>query len=111
MYRMQRNQINKINYHNIRLVKFIIVFFLILITYSQKSYAQEILEVDEIEFSFTGKQTFDDSQLKDALALSKSKVFNQKLVEGDILKLKKYYFVKVTKPVRIHFLIGCRSIP
>jgi len=89
---MQRNQINNINYHNIRLVKFIIVFFLILITYSQKSYAQEILEVDEIEFSFTGKQTFDDSQLKDALALSKSKVFTQKLVEGDIQKLKKYYF-------------------
>ena len=69
VYRMQRNQINKINYHNIRLFKLIIVFLLILMAYSQQLSAQEILEVDEIEFSFTGKQTFDDSQLKDALAL------------------------------------------
>lgn len=59
---------------------------------SQLSFTQDMPEIDEIEFTFTGRQTFDESQLEDAIALSKSTVFNLKLVEGDIQKLKKFYF-------------------
>lgn len=54
--------------------------------------AQQVLEVDDIEFTFKGKQTFENGELKDAIALSKSKVYNKSLLEGDIQKLKKFYF-------------------
>ncbi len=82
-----------ITYCGNRLIRKTIILFVFLISiYPQSTYTQEILEVDEIEFSFTGKQTFEESQLKDAIALSKSSVFTLKLVEGDIQKLKKFYF-------------------
>jgi len=55
-------------------------------------HAQQIWEVDEIEFSFKGKQTFEDSELKDATAISKSKVYDKDIVIADIQKLKKFYF-------------------
>ncbi len=59
---------------------------------SDISYSQEIIGIDEIEFSHKGKQTFDDGQLKDVIAINKSKIYTKKLVETDIQKLKKFYF-------------------
>lgn len=54
--------------------------------------SQEILEVDEIEFQHKDKQTFDEGQLNDVIALSKSKIFSSKILENDIIKLKMFYF-------------------
>lgn len=74
-------------------VKYIPLLLIFLsIIYTNKILSQQVFEIDEIKFKFTGKQTFDDSQLKDAIALSKSKVYNNKLAQNDILKLKKFYF-------------------
>jgi outer membrane protein insertion porin family len=69
-----------------------ILLLLILTLTTVKVFSQQVLEVDEINFKHKGRQTFDDSQLKDAIAISKSKIYNKKLIEGDIQKLKKYYF-------------------
>lgn len=55
-------------------------------------HSQQVLEVDDIEFTFKGRQTFEDGELKDAIALSKSNVYNKTIVEADIQKLKKFYF-------------------
>lgn len=77
----------------VQIFKIIQTVSLILICcYSNSILSQEVFEIDEINFSFTGKQTIDESQLKDAIALSKSSVLNINLVEGDIQKLKKFYF-------------------
>ncbi len=68
------------------------VLLILICNYGNSLLSQEVLEIDEIKFTFTGKSTFDDGQLKDVIALSKSSVYNHKLVEGDIEKLKKFYF-------------------
>ena len=72
----------------------IVIFFLILSIFVPitKVCSQQLLEIDEVNFKFKGSQTFDISQLKDAVAISKSKLFDKKLVDGDIQKLKKFYF-------------------
>ncbi|MEO8514089.1 MAG: BamA/TamA family outer membrane protein, partial [Ignavibacteria bacterium] len=69
-----------------------IILLIILTCSSTRIFSQQVLEVDEIDFKHKGKQTFDDSQLKDAIAISKSKVYNKTIVAGDIQKLKKFYF-------------------
>lgn len=104
---MQRNQTGMNIYGKIRMcVILLFVFFAGLIS-TPIVFSQDMPEMDEIEFKFTGGQTFDNSQLKDAIALSKSSVFNLNLVEGDIGKLKKFYFdngffdVEVDTSIRI----------
>ncbi len=62
------------------------------IIWPQISFSQQVLEVDEINFKHTDTKTFDEAQLKDATGLSKNNLFSRKLVEGDIQKLKKFYF-------------------
>lgn len=69
-----------------------LILLIILTSTAVNVFSQQVLEVDEINFKHKGKQTFDDSQLEDAIAISKSKVYNKKIVEGDIEKLKKYFF-------------------
>ncbi|NOS84428.1 MAG: BamA/TamA family outer membrane protein [Ignavibacteria bacterium] len=91
-YNMQNVLPNKKLRQTKRKNKVIFFLFILFIFSPGFAIAQEILELDEIEFSFTGRQTFDDSQLKDAIALSKSSVLNINLIEGDIQKLKKFYF-------------------
>jgi outer membrane protein insertion porin family len=56
----------------------------------QPAYAQQILEVDEVEFR--GNKTFDSGDLEDAVGISKSKTYKQQVVIDDIFKLKKFYF-------------------
>lgn len=55
-------------------------------------FSQLIIEVDEVRFVHKDKQSFDEGVLEDAIALSKSKVYSQKLAGDDIHKLKKFYF-------------------
>ncbi len=75
------------------LLNFVIIILIFLVTGTPvKLFSQQVFEIDEIIFKHKGKQTFDDSQLKDAIGISKSKVYNKKIVEGDIEKLKKYFF-------------------
>ena len=69
-----------------------LLLFIFLIFSAMNVISQQVLEMDEINFKHKDRQTFDDSQLKDAIAISKSKKYNKKLIEGDIQKLKKYYF-------------------
>ncbi len=78
----------RINYR--RFIMLIVMIGAFLSTGVLKS--QQVLQVDDIEFRFNGKQTFENGELKDAIALSKSDVYNKTLLEGDIQKLKKFYF-------------------
>jgi len=72
------------------------IFFTILILFVNGSItelrSQQVLEVDEVNFKFKSGRTFDDSQLKDAIAISKSEIYDKNIIEGDIQKLKKFYF-------------------
>src|SRR5690349_4372515 len=54
--------------------------------------SQQLLDVDEVKFKFKGKRSFEDSQLKDAVAISKASLYKKEIVGEDILKLKKFYF-------------------
>jgi outer membrane protein assembly factor BamA len=73
--------------------KNIILFLLLLLTgISNNIFPQMILEVDEVNFKFKGKRSFDDGQLEDAVAISKANVYKKEVVAEDILKLKKFYF-------------------
>lgn len=74
-------------------IKWVIYVFLITFAiWPHNSVSQQVYEVDEIIFKYNGTKTFDENQLKEATALSKSKIFSSKLVTGDIQKLKKFYF-------------------
>lgn len=73
-------------------LKNILFLLLILGCATPRLLSQQMLEVDDIKFKFKGKRTFEDGQLKDAVAISKSKVYSKKTVGEDILKLKKFYF-------------------
>nr|HMQ78781.1 POTRA domain-containing protein [Ignavibacteria bacterium] len=86
------NQLKKINYIKKKTYRSLFLLTFAFFAWSTFTYSQELLETDEIEFRFTDRQSFDESQLKDAIALTKSNVFSLKLVEGDIQKLKKFYF-------------------
>ncbi len=65
---------------------------LLIIIYGSTGLSQQVLEVDEVNFKFKGKRTFDDGQLGDAVAITKASVYKKKVVAEDILKLKKFYF-------------------
>lgn len=49
-------------------------------------------EIDEVIFEHIGKSTFEDSDLEDAIALSKMDHFDVKTLLSDIQKLRKFYF-------------------
>lgn len=71
-------------------IKFVFILFFLL--FSANVYAQHLLEVDEVKFRFKGTKTFDEGILTDAVAISKSELFNINTVTEDIKKLKKFYF-------------------
>lgn len=69
------------------------IFILVLFTFLQADiFSQQVLETDEVSFRHNGKSTFDESTLKDAVAISKSDFFSVKIIQEDITKLKKFYF-------------------
>jgi len=75
------------------LLKNIVLTLLLVMTCSHAGlFSQQMLEMDEVNFKFKGQKTFDNSQLKDAVAISKSELYNKKILGDDILKLKKFYF-------------------
>jgi len=49
-------------------------------------------EIDEVVFDHKGKSTFEDSDLEDAIALSKMDYFDEKMLQADLHKLRKFYF-------------------
>lgn len=53
---------------------------------------EEKPDVDEVTFEHKGKSTFEDSELEDAIALSKMDLFDERVLSSDILKLRKFYF-------------------
>lgn len=68
------------------------LFCLVLLCLPLQIISQVIIEVDEVEFKFKGKRTFDDGELSDVVALTKTDVYTKQLATEDILKLKKFYF-------------------
>lgn len=77
-----------------RIAKYIVrcLFITAIFSLTYEINSQIIVEVDEVNFRHKGKQTFDDSDLKDAIALSKSDVYSKQLAAEDIQKLKRFYF-------------------
>src|SRR6188768_724078 len=74
----------------VKIVK--IIFLGLVFGCSLKGYSQQIYEIDEVKFKHTDKKSFEDGQLEDAVAITKSEIYNQKLIAGDILKLQRFYF-------------------
>jgi outer membrane protein assembly factor BamA len=72
--------------------KITILLLIMLALACGKTLSQQLLEVDEVNFKFKGKRTFEDGVLEDAVAITKAKVYKKDIVSEDILKLKKFYF-------------------
>ena len=49
-------------------------------------------EIDKIKFIFRDKQTIDDSELKDAISVTKSKFYYPDAVNTDVISLRNFYF-------------------
>lgn len=49
-------------------------------------------EIDKIKFIFKDKQTIDDSELEDAVSVSKSKYYYPDALDDDVTSLRNFYF-------------------
>lgn len=72
-------------------VLFFTLTFLLIIVFTQNTFSQNY-EIDEIEFIHKDKQTLEDSELKDAVSVTKSKYYYPDALTADVISLRNYYF-------------------
>lgn len=82
------------------------VSFLLIFVFTIDSYSQSF-KIDKIKFIQKDKQAIDDSELEDAVSVTKSKYYYPDAVAGDVVSLRNYYFdngyfeAKVDKEIMI----------
>jgi outer membrane protein assembly factor BamA len=65
--------------------------FLIIFIFTCNTFSQSY-KIDKIKFTHKDIQTIDDSELEDAVSVSKSKYYYPDAVAGDVISLRNYYF-------------------
>ena len=65
--------------------------FLIIFIFTCNTFSQSY-KIDKIKFTHKDIQTIDDSELEDAVSVSKSKYYYPDALAGDVISLRNYYF-------------------
>jgi outer membrane protein assembly factor BamA len=67
------------------------ISFLLIFAFTCNAYSQNY-KIDKIKFIQKDKQTIDDSELKDAVGITKSKYYYPDALSNDIISLRNFYF-------------------
>jgi outer membrane protein assembly factor BamA len=70
---------------------FITLSFLLIFVFTRKTYSQNF-KIDKVNFIHKDKQTIDDSELEDAVSVTKSKYYYPEALTGDVNSLRNFYF-------------------
>ena len=76
--------------HSLIILFFLFLFFQPVI--AQEILTNHILKIDDVQFIHKDSAFFDDSSLKDAVGITKTDNFDQKVLGEDIFKLQRFYF-------------------
>ncbi|HEY5124047.1 MAG TPA: BamA/TamA family outer membrane protein [Ignavibacteria bacterium] len=76
---------------NPKAVLLMTISFLLIFAFTCNAYSQNY-KIDKIKFIQKDKQTIDDSELKDAVGITKSKYYYPDALSNDIISLRNFYF-------------------